>query len=307
MVDGHGQHLGGTSLPARGTAQYQIGGDGGVSTNASAAMVHVTVTGTRAAPATSPCGTEQHRRPSSRRSTSRPRTRRCRTRRSLRSSPGTSHCSTSPAVTWSSTSRAGSPRSRRRCDDRRPPSLRPREPKRDLLHGLAPRRGPVLPRPTPAPTPASTTSAPTASCTCSARPTTGCSCCSRRATWPPRRRCSTASTATSPTPGDQESLATVGHLFEAALYIGRAQPEVASATAGARRSRPRRRSSSAARSPASAPTSCCVYPEGNYIRASDDRPFLQIGESKYGKFMLEVAVHAQVGHGSGRQDRARAR
>lgn len=33
-----------------------------------------------------------------------------------------------------------------------------------------------------------------------------------------------------------------------------------------------------------------VYPEGNYIRASDDRPFLQIGESKYGKFLLDVAV-----------------
>ena len=37
-----------------------------------------------------------------------------------------------------------------------------------------------------------------------------------------------------------------------------------------------------------------VYPEGNYIRASDERPFLQIGESKYGKFMLELAVHARV-------------
>ena len=37
-----------------------------------------------------------------------------------------------------------------------------------------------------------------------------------------------------------------------------------------------------------------MYPEGNYIRASDDRPFLQIGESKYGKFMLELAVEAHV-------------
>ena len=37
-----------------------------------------------------------------------------------------------------------------------------------------------------------------------------------------------------------------------------------------------------------------VYPEGNYIRASDERPFLQIGESKYGKFMLELAVQAHV-------------
>ena len=37
-----------------------------------------------------------------------------------------------------------------------------------------------------------------------------------------------------------------------------------------------------------------VYPEGNYIRASDERPFLQIGESKYGKFMLELATEAKV-------------
>ena len=37
-----------------------------------------------------------------------------------------------------------------------------------------------------------------------------------------------------------------------------------------------------------------VYPEGNYIRASEERPFLQIGESKYGKFMLELAVQANV-------------
>ena len=36
----------------------------------------------------------------------------------------------------------------------------------------------------------------------------------------------------------------------------------------------------------SAPDIFLVYPEGNYIRASDDQPFLQIGETKYGKFML---------------------
>ena len=64
--------------------------------------------------------------------------------------------------------------------------------------------------------------------------------------------------------------------------------------AGARLVGARRRSSSAARSPASAPDIFLVYPEGNYIRVSDERPFLQIGESKYGKFMLELAVHAQV-------------
>jgi hypothetical protein len=38
-----------------------------------------------------------------------------------------------------------------------------------------------------------------------------------------------------------------------------------------------------------------IYPEGNYIRAWDDRPFLQIGESKYGKFLLEMADEADAG------------
>jgi putative proteasome-type protease len=33
-----------------------------------------------------------------------------------------------------------------------------------------------------------------------------------------------------------------------------------------------------------------IYPEGNYIRASEDRPFLQIGETKYGKFILELGA-----------------
>jgi putative proteasome-type protease len=36
-----------------------------------------------------------------------------------------------------------------------------------------------------------------------------------------------------------------------------------------------------------APDIMLVFPEGNYIRASEERPFLQIGESKYGKFMLD--------------------
>jgi putative proteasome-type protease len=37
-----------------------------------------------------------------------------------------------------------------------------------------------------------------------------------------------------------------------------------------------------------------VYPEGNCIRASEERPFLQIGESKYGKFLLELATEVHV-------------
>jgi putative proteasome-type protease len=89
---------------------------------------------------------------------------------------------------------------------------------------------------------------------------------------------------------DGESLATVPHLFEAALYVGRLSQDVA-------------RRHSAALGPDGSATFILggqigeaqadillVYPEGNYIRASDERPFLQIGESKYGKFMLDIAV-----------------
>ncbi len=98
-------------------------------------------------------------------------------------------------------------------------------------------------------------------------------------------------------PGDHESLATVRHLFEAALYVGRLSREVAGTHQAAL-------TASGADGTATFilggqvagddPDILLVYPEGNYIRASDERPFLQIGESKYGKFMLELAVEAHV-------------
>jgi putative proteasome-type protease len=99
------------------------------------------------------------------------------------------------------------------------------------------------------------------------------------------------------TTGDHESLATVQHLFEAALYVGRLSRDV---------SIEHREATNASRADFKAtfilggqiagapPDILLVYPEGNYIRASDERPFLQIGESKYGKFMLELAVEAHV-------------
>jgi putative proteasome-type protease len=94
-----------------------------------------------------------------------------------------------------------------------------------------------------------------------------------------------------------ENLATVEHLFEAALYLGRLGREVAAS---------HKEGLGQVGADATAtfilgghvreerPDILLVYPEGNYIRASDDRPFLQIGESKYGKFMLELAVDAHV-------------
>jgi putative proteasome-type protease len=97
--------------------------------------------------------------------------------------------------------------------------------------------------------------------------------------------------------GDGESLASVEHLFEAALYLGRLSREVAAehrealSEVGADGTATFILGGQIGNDP---PDILLVYPEGNYIRASDDRPFLQIGESKYGKFMLELAVQAKV-------------
>ena len=97
--------------------------------------------------------------------------------------------------------------------------------------------------------------------------------------------------------GDAESLASVDHLFEAALYVGRLGREVtlrhhdALAATGAHGRSTFILGGQIAGAPADIPL---VYPEGNYSRVSEERPFLQIGESKYGKFMLELAVTAEV-------------
>jgi putative proteasome-type protease len=95
-----------------------------------------------------------------------------------------------------------------------------------------------------------------------------------------------------------ESLATIGGLADAALHVGRHVRAVVAEHAEA-----------LGRVGADATTSfivggqvanqrpdiLLVYPEGNYIRASDEQPFLQIGETKYGKLMLELAVRGRLG------------
>ena len=95
-------------------------------------------------------------------------------------------------------------------------------------------------------------------------------------------------------PGDHESLATVSYLHQAAIYVGRLSHETN------QRHWPALGDSGTAtfilggQIVGERPDVLLLYPEGNYIRVSDERPFLQIGESKYGKFMLELAVHAKV-------------
>jgi putative proteasome-type protease len=91
-----------------------------------------------------------------------------------------------------------------------------------------------------------------------------------------------------------ESLATVDHLFEAALYVARLAREVATSHAPALGRDANATFLVSGQIAGERPNILLVYSEGNYIRASDTRPFLQIGESKYGKFMLELAVEAHV-------------
>jgi len=98
--------------------------------------------------------------------------------------------------------------------------------------------------------------------------------------------------------GDNESLGTVGHLFEAALYVGRLSRQVGQRHRGALSSVGADGAATlilGGQAGTGAPEILLVYPEGNFIRASGDRPFLQIGETKYGKFMLDLAVTAHVG------------
>ena len=96
------------------------------------------------------------------------------------------------------------------------------------------------------------------------------------------------------TEGVQESLATVGHMFEAALYVGRLNQSVVREHQGALGSGAAATFILGGQIHGERPRLHLVYAEGNYIRPSDERPFLQIGETKYGLLMLELAVRARV-------------
>jgi putative proteasome-type protease len=92
-----------------------------------------------------------------------------------------------------------------------------------------------------------------------------------------------------------ESLASVNYLFEAALYLGRLSREVVSAHQAAMTGVDVTATFILGGQIADEPPEILlVYPEGNYIRASDELPFLQIGETKYGKFLLEMAATLHV-------------
>lgn len=94
--------------------------------------------------------------------------------------------------------------------------------------------------------------------------------------------------------GGGPSLATVDHLFEAALYLGELNRTVAEqhrATLGTGANATFILGGQVGDDP---PDILLVYPAGNYIRASDDLPFLRIGETKYGKAYLDLAVRSNA-------------
>jgi putative proteasome-type protease len=96
-------------------------------------------------------------------------------------------------------------------------------------------------------------------------------------------------------PGPHGSLASVEYLFEAALYVGRlSRAIVADHHEGMGGAEATATFIVAGQIGDEPPEILLVYPEGNYIRASDELPFLQIGETKYGKFLLEMAVRFHV-------------
>ncbi len=97
--------------------------------------------------------------------------------------------------------------------------------------------------------------------------------------------------------GAPENLRTVRYLFEAAHYVGRVSQRVqaqhrhglsgsgidGNATlilGGQLRDQPH--------------NIFLIYPQGNYIHASEETPYLQIGESKYGKPMLDRILTTSI-------------
>lgn len=94
-----------------------------------------------------------------------------------------------------------------------------------------------------------------------------------------------------------ESLATVPYLFDAARYVGKLLCTVVQQYAEGLKS-----SGADARATVivggqiagQAPELYLVYPEGNYVAATEETPFLQLGEFKYGKPILSRIAGADL-------------
>jgi len=96
-------------------------------------------------------------------------------------------------------------------------------------------------------------------------------------------------------PGSTRNLRTVSYLFEAAEYLGETSARVQDlhrdnlSHSGVRGETTLILAGQVGSDP---PEIFLIYPQGNFITASDATPYLQIGETKYGKPVLDRLVHA---------------
>jgi putative proteasome-type protease len=99
-------------------------------------------------------------------------------------------------------------------------------------------------------------------------------------------------------PSERGSLLTARYLFEAADYIGKVSQEIQ------REHGPALMSSGVSvettlllggQIQGQNPALMLIYPQGNYFEATPETPYLQIGETKYGKPVLDRAVGALTG------------
>jgi putative proteasome-type protease len=101
--------------------------------------------------------------------------------------------------------------------------------------------------------------------------------------------------------GDR-SLATVRYLFEAAEYVGSLNRQVQEMHEEALKASGVDGQASlivAGQIRGEVPNAFQVYPQGNYIRASRGTPYLQVGESKYGKPVLGRIADRHLGLNDG--------
>src|SRR3984957_6029465 len=90
-----------------------------------------------------------------------------------------------------------------------------------------------------------------------------------------------------------ENLCSVSYLFEAARYIGRLLSGVVQQYAGAIQDA-RATLVVGGQIAGQPPELYMVYPEGNYVAATEATPFLQLGEFKYGKPILSRIAGADL-------------
>jgi putative proteasome-type protease len=96
---------------------------------------------------------------------------------------------------------------------------------------------------------------------------------------------------------DRDNLRTARYLFEAARYVGKMLGGIEQQYAAALKdvgSDPRATLIVGGQIAGQPPALYLVYPEGNYVAATDETPFLQLGEFKYGKPILSRIAGADL-------------